>query len=72
MANCVIQRMCIKIPGKGVLHQLEEKCLSLKLQERIEFQRTMRGNKLLKGIRIENLEAWKKTIIKQGEQYAQV
>lgn len=60
MANSVIQRMGIKIPGKGVLHQLEGKHLSLKLQKRIAFQTTMRGNKLLKGIKRENLEAWKK------------
>lgn len=72
MANSVIQRMCIKIPGKGVLHQLEGKHLSLKRQKRTGFQRTMKGNKLLKGIKIENLEAWEKNTIKQGEQYAQV
>lgn len=56
----IMQRMCFKIPGKGVLHQLEGKHLSLKLQKRIAFQRTMRGNKLLKRIKRENLEAWKK------------
>jgi len=51
MRNNEIQVLCIKIPGKHVLHQLEGKHLSLKLQKRIAFQRTMRGNKLLKGIK---------------------
>lgn len=59
MAKNVIQGLCVKIPGKCVLHQLEGKHLSLKLQKMIAFQRTMRGNKLLKGIKRENLEAWK-------------
>lgn len=68
MANSIIQRMCIKIPDKDVLHQLEGKRLSLKLQKRIASQRTMRGNKLLKGIKKENLEAWgKNPAIKQVE-----
>lgn len=50
MTDNEIQRLCIKIPGKHVLGQSEGKQWSLKLQK-IAFQRTMKGNKLLKRIK---------------------
>lgn len=46
MTNNEIQGLCMKIPGKHVLCQLEEKHWSLKWQKRIACRRTVRGNKL--------------------------